>query len=88
MSLIPVEGVWLKPFLYLEGYSPDGLVGQKFIPTPINLTVDYIQIQPAGRLYYTITYGAIAMPAYQESIKQTDRWHLVNYIKDNLKPAL
>ncbi len=66
----------------------DGLVGQKFIPTPINLTVDYIQIQPAGRLYYTITYGAIAMPAYQESIKQTDRWHLINYIKDNLKPAL
>ncbi|HIN91777.1 MAG TPA: cytochrome c [Alphaproteobacteria bacterium] len=65
----------------------DGLVGQKFVPTPIDLTVDYIQIQPDGRLYYTITYGGIAMPDYQQSIAQIDRWHLVNYIKNSLKPA-
>ena len=62
----------------------DGLVGEKFVPTPIDLTIDYIQIQPDGRLYYTITYGAIAMPEYQHGITQTDRWHLVNYLKNGL----
>lgn len=65
----------------------DGLVGQKFVPVPINLTLDYIQIQPDGRLYYTITYGSIAMPDYQHGITPTDRWHLVNYIKNGLGPA-
>jgi len=59
----------------------DGLVGKKFIPDPMNLTLDYVQIQPDGQLFYTISHGSIAMPSYRDSITVKDRWHLVNYIK-------
>ena len=59
----------------------DGLVGKKFIPDPMNLTLDYVQIQPDGQLFYTISHGSIAMPSYRDSITVKDRWHLINYIK-------
>ena len=63
-----------------HGYG-DGPVGRKFIPDPMNLTLDYVQTQPDGQLFYTISHGSIAMPAYRDSIVVQDRWHLINYIK-------
>ena len=59
----------------------DGPVARKFIPDPMNLTLDYVQIQPDGQLFYTISHGSIAMPSYRDSITVKDRWHLINYIK-------
>ena len=59
----------------------DGPVGKKFVPDPMNLTLDYVQIQPDGQLFYTISHGSIAMPGYRDSIGIRDRWHLINYIK-------
>ena len=59
----------------------DGTVRRKFIPDPMNLTLDYVQIQPDGQLFYTISHGSIAMPSYRDSITIKDRWHLINYIK-------
>lgn len=65
----------------------EGLVGQKYVP-PTDLTTDYIQSKPDGELYYTITYGGLAiMPSYGDSMNKDDRWHIVNYIKNTLKPA-
>jgi len=62
----------------------DGLVGQKYI-TPTDLTTDYIRSKPDGDIYYTITYGGLAiMPSYGESVSAEDRWHIVNYIKHSL----
>lgn len=63
-----------------QGFG-DGLVGKKYIPDPMNLTIDYVQIQPDGQLFYTISHGSIAMPYYRDSIPVEDRWHLINYIK-------
>ena len=59
----------------------DWLVGKIFIPDPMNLTLDYVQFQPDGQLFYTISHGSIAMPSYRDSITVKDRWHLINYIK-------
>jgi len=59
----------------------DGPVGKKYIPDPMNLTIDYVQIQPDGQLFYTISHGSIAMPFYRDTIPIADRWHLINYIK-------
>jgi S-disulfanyl-L-cysteine oxidoreductase SoxD len=59
----------------------DGPVGKKYIPDPMNLTIDYVQIQPDGQLFYTISHGSIAMPFYRDTIPSVDRWHLINYIK-------
>jgi mono/diheme cytochrome c family protein len=64
----------------------DGPVGLKFVPPPMNLTLDYVQQQPDGQLWYTITYGGVVMPFYHDSIVAADRWHVVNYIKHGLVP--
>ncbi|MCG8379839.1 MAG: c-type cytochrome, partial [Proteobacteria bacterium] len=59
----------------------DGKVGKKYVPDPMNLTIDYVQLQPDGQLFYTISHGSIAMPYYRDVIPIADRWHIVNYIK-------
>ena len=63
----------------------DGPVGKKYIPDPIDLTLNYVQLQPDGQLYYTISHGSIAMPFYRDSIAQHERWHVINYIKEVLR---
>ena len=60
----------------------NGLVGQKFVPQPMELNFDYVQLQPDGQLFYTISHGSIAMPFYRQAMSPEDRWNLVNYIKD------
>ena len=66
-----------------EGNGP---VGAKFIPQPMNLTLDYVQLQPDGQLFYTISHGGIAMPFYRQAIPLQDRWDLVNYVKTVFAP--
>lgn len=63
-----------------QGFG-DGPVGKKYVPDPMNLTIDYVQTQPDGQLFYTISHGSIAMPYYRDSIRSEDRWHVINYIK-------
>ena len=63
----------------------DGPVGGKYIPDPMDLTLDYVQMQPDGQLYYTISHGSIAMPYYRDSIAKQERWHVINYIKEVLR---
>lgn len=67
----------------------DGPVGKKFeaeIMAPTSLTGDYVQGKPDGDIFYTITKGGqIAMPSYGDSITEDDRWHIINYIKQELK---
>ena len=59
----------------------DGPVGRKFVPQPMELNFDYVQLQPDGQIFYTISHGSIAMPFYRQAIAAEDRWHLVNFIK-------
>ncbi len=59
----------------------DGIVGKKFLP-PTDLSDQYVQEKPDGDIYYTITYGGLAvMPRYGDAIPPEDRWHLINYIR-------
>ncbi len=60
----------------------DGPVGRKFVPQPMELNFDYVQLQPDGQLFYTISHGSIAMPFYRQAMLAEDRWHLVNYITE------
>lgn len=59
----------------------DGIVGKKYVPDPMNLTLDYVQAQPDGQIFYTISHGSIAMSFYRDAIPVRDRWDVVNYIK-------
>jgi mono/diheme cytochrome c family protein len=61
----------------------NGPVGRKFVPQPMELNLDYVQLQPDGQLFYTISHGSIAMPFYRQTMPADDRWHLVNFIKEN-----
>ncbi|NND60906.1 MAG: cytochrome c [Gammaproteobacteria bacterium] len=67
------------------GGSGDGPVGLKYVPPPMDLTTDYVQQQADGQLFYTITHGGVVMPFYRDAIDIEDRWHLINYIKSELK---
>ena len=60
----------------------DGPVGKKYVPQPMELNLDYVQLQPDGQLFYTISHGSIAMPFYRQAMPAEDRWHLVNFIKE------
>ena len=60
----------------------NGPVGQKFVPQPMELNLDYVQLQPDGQIFYTISHGSLAMPFYRQAILAEDRWHLVNFIKE------
>ena len=62
----------------------DGPVGLKFLVAPMDLTMDYVQLQPDGQIFYTISHGSIAMPFYRDSMDEADRWHVVNYVKSVL----
>ncbi|MBT8136274.1 MAG: c-type cytochrome [Gammaproteobacteria bacterium] len=63
----------------------DGPVGKKFVPPPMDLSTDYVQLQGDGQIFYTITHGGVAMPFYRDAIDKIDRWHIINYIKSELK---
>lgn len=60
----------------------NGPVGQKFVPQPMELNFDYVQLQPDGQIFYTISHGSLAMPYYRQAIEVEDRWHVVNFIKE------
>lgn len=63
----------------------DGLVGKKFPLKPADLSNEYYSGKSAGDLFYTITYGGVAlMPPYGDSMDPADRWHIVNYIQQVL----
>lgn len=67
------------------GGKGDGPVGVKYVP-PTDLTGEYVQTKPDGDIFYTITYGGVAiMPSYGDAMSVEDRWHIVNYIKQGLR---
>jgi hypothetical protein len=48
----------------------------------MELNLDYVQLQPDGQLFYTISHGSIAMPYYRQAMLAEDRWNVVNYITE------
>ena len=64
--------------------SGDGSVGLKYNPQPMDLTLPYVQNQPDGQLFYTITHGGVVMPSYRFAMSQDDRWRIVRYLRTGL----
>jgi S-disulfanyl-L-cysteine oxidoreductase SoxD len=59
----------------------DGPVGALFVPPPMDLNLAYVQNQPDGQLFYTVSYGSLIMPRFDYAIRIEDRWHVVNYLR-------
>ncbi len=76
-----------------HGYSGtgDGLVGEKLIMKPFNLTSsndmhkwdtkDY----PDGYIFGYMTFGGAVMPSYANDLTATERWNVVNYVRTVLQ---
>ena len=62
----------------------DGPVSVKFIDnSPVDLNKAHTQDQTDGQLFFTITRGRVAMPFYRDALNQSERWDLINFIRDS-----
>jgi mono/diheme cytochrome c family protein len=64
-----------------------GTVGQSFAPLPANLNESYVQEQTDGSLYYRISLGFNRHPPLWDTVAETDRWALINYIRSLAMPG-
>ncbi len=58
----------------------DGILAGSLFTKPADLVGDKISTQPDGALFYKISKGKGAMPAWEVLLTGEDRWHLINYI--------
>ena len=65
----------------------DGIAGLALNPRPANYTSDKVQLQSDGALFWKITTGRPPMASYQDLLNETQRWQLVNYIRELGKNA-
>lgn len=70
----------------------DGALGGEFDVKPANFHLPSVQNQKDGALFWKISEGKDAMPAYKTSLTDEQRWQLVAYLrtlydaKNNVKP--
>src|SRR4030095_14369047 len=55
---------------------------------PAKLSDPQLQTESDGSLFWKITTGKKPMPAYGKRLSETDRWHLVNYVRTLSKHSL
>ncbi len=71
----------------------DGLVGQKLLLKPYNLSSTNDQHTwdpkdyPDGYIFGMISIGGAVMPSYANDLSVTERWNVVNYIRAVLQKA-
>jgi mono/diheme cytochrome c family protein len=69
----------------------DGLVGEKLILKPYNLTSSNDQHPwntkeyPDGYIFAMMTFGGAVMPSYANDLSAAERWNVVNYIRTVLQ---
>jgi mono/diheme cytochrome c family protein len=59
----------------------DGMSSKTLNADPSDLTLDDIDVQKDGEVYYNIVTGREEMPAFESLIEEEDIWHLINYIR-------
>ncbi len=59
----------------------DGPSGEEFNPKPADHTSKKVQQQTDGELYWKITNGRNDMPNYDQLLSKTQRWQVVEYIR-------
>jgi mono/diheme cytochrome c family protein len=66
-----------------DGGEGDGPGSAGLDPAPANLRLETIQANSDGTLYHVITNGIAgsAMPAWNRTLDDEERWHLVNFIR-------
>ena len=63
----------------------DGIAGISLNPRPANHSSLKVQSQTDGAIFWKITTGRPPMASYTKSLTETQRWQLVNYIRELAK---
>ncbi len=64
----------------------NGLVGEKLMLRPFNLTSEAMNAITDGLIFGYMTFGGAVMPVYANDLSPTERWHVVNYVRHVLAP--
>ena len=59
----------------------DGLASATLSPKPADFSSEKFNSQTDGAVYHKLTEGKAPMASYKESLTDTQRWQLVNYLK-------
>ncbi len=59
----------------------DGMAGLALTPRPANLTISKVQSQSDGAIFWKLTNGRPPMASYQQTLSESQRWQLVDYIR-------
>ena len=69
-----------------ESGKGNGPVGMIFEAQPADLTSDYVKNDLSdGWIWGTITFGSYIMPRYDYDMTPTERWHVVNFVRNVLE---
>lgn len=60
----------------------DGIAGISLNPRPANHSSQKVQSQTDGAIFWKITTGRPPMASYTKTLTETQRWQLVNYIRE------
>lgn len=52
------------------------------VPMPVDMASERMQVNSEGALFYKIANGRGVMPPFGSTLSETDRWNLVNFIKN------
>jgi len=66
----------------------DGLVGEKLVLKPFDLTTDTLKAKPDSFIFGYMTFGGAVMPNYANDLSVEERWHVVNYVRNGLKKPM
>jgi mono/diheme cytochrome c family protein len=58
----------------------DGMAGAALKPKPANFTLERIQSQSDGAIFWKMTEGRSPMAAYKGMLSEEQRWQIVTYI--------
>lgn len=59
----------------------DGIAGLSLKPRPTDFTLEKVQRQTDGAIFWKLSKGKSPMAAYEKILKEEERWKLVNYIR-------
>ena len=82
-SIAAGQKIYSKTCLMCHGKSgdADGPAVIELNIHPARLSDPRLDTESDGALFWKITTGKKPMPAYGKRLSETDRWHLVNYIR-------
>lgn len=65
----------------------DGYVGQKFLVRPPDLSAKTTRDRSDGYIWAQMTFGRGIMPTYGNDLNPTERWHVINYVRNVVQKA-